>query len=90
MRQKCYLTLATTCVWLISYKLHLSHMSSNVGQIFLTASLHRDHSILYTLVCVKIISHSSHMPLPACGKDKRQTIPYTCQDMLRHAARDLT
>ena len=47
MRQKCYLTLATGRVWLISYKLHLSHMGRDVGQIFRTASLHRDHSILY-------------------------------------------
>ena len=34
MRQKCYLTLAAGRVWLISYKLRLSHMSSDVGQIF--------------------------------------------------------
>ena len=32
-------------------------MGSDVGQIFLTASLHRDHSILYALVCEKEISH---------------------------------
>ena len=56
MRQKCYLTLATGRVWLISYWLRLSHMSSVVGQIFPTASLHRDHSILYALVCEKRIS----------------------------------
>ena len=53
MRQKCYLTLATGRVWLISYKLRLSHMGSDVGQIFPTASLHRDHLILYALVCEK-------------------------------------
>ena len=47
MRQKCYLTLATGRVWLISYLLRLSHMGSDVGQIFPAASLHRDHSILY-------------------------------------------
>ena len=57
MRQKCYLTLATGRVWLISYKLHLSDMCSHVGQIFQTASLHRDHLILYALVCVKELSH---------------------------------
>ena len=28
-------------------------MGSDVGQIFLTASLHRDHSISYALVCEK-------------------------------------
>ena len=32
-------------------------MGSDVGQIFPTASLHRDHSILYALVCEKEISH---------------------------------
>ena len=36
--------------------LRLSHMGSDVGQIFPTASLHRDHSILYALVCEKEIS----------------------------------
>ena len=49
----------------------LSHMGSEltsyVGQIFPTASLHRDHSILYALVCENI---QSHMPVPARGKDK--------------------
>ena len=53
MRQKCYLTLATGRVWLISYQLRLSHMSSDVGQIFPAASLHRDHSISYAMVCEK-------------------------------------
>ena len=57
MRQKCYLTLATGRVWLISYKLRLSDMGSDVGQIFPTASLHRDHSISYALVCEKRLSH---------------------------------
>ena len=56
MRQKCYLTLATDRVWLILYKLRLSHMGIDVGQIFRTASLHRDHSILYALVCEKKLS----------------------------------
>ena len=32
-------------------------MGSDVGQIFPTASLHRDHSILYALVCEKELSH---------------------------------
>ena len=32
-------------------------MGSDVGQIFPTASLHRDHSISYALVCEKEISH---------------------------------
>ena len=31
-------------------------MGSDVGQIFPLASLHRDHSILYALVCEKEIS----------------------------------
>ena len=35
----------------------LSHMGSDVGQIFPTASLKRDHSILYVFVCEKEISH---------------------------------
>ena len=34
----------------------ISH-GSNVGQIFLTACLHRDHSILYALVCEKEFSY---------------------------------
>ena len=29
------------------------HMGSDVGQIFLTASKHRDHSIIFALVCEK-------------------------------------
>ena len=45
-------------------------MGSDVGQIFPTASFHRDHSILYALVCEIILSH---IPVPARGKDKRQT-----------------
>ena len=32
-------------------------MGSDVGQIFPTASLHRDHSISYALVCEKEISY---------------------------------
>ena len=64
MRQKCYLTLATIRVWLISYKLRLSHMGSDVGQIFPTASLHRDHSISYALVCEKAFSHMGRNSRP--------------------------
>ena len=56
MCQKCYLTLATGHVWLILYKLRLSHMGSDVGQIFQTASLHRDHSILCAMVYEKKLS----------------------------------
>ena len=32
-------------------------MGSDVGQIFPTASLHRDHSILYALVCEQELSN---------------------------------
>ena len=32
-------------------------MGSDVGQIFPTVSLHRDHSISYALVCEKEFSH---------------------------------
>ena len=32
-------------------------MGSDVGQIFPTANLHRDHSFLYALVCEKELSH---------------------------------
>ena len=34
-------------------------MGSDVGEIFTTVSLHRDHSILYALVCEKELSHVS-------------------------------
>ena len=43
-------------------------MGSYVGQIFPTASLHRDHSILYALVYEKEISHM----------DKTTEIPIWC------------
>ena len=52
-----YLEKATGIVWPILYKLHLSHMGSDVGHIFPTASLHRDHLILYALLCEKELSH---------------------------------
>ena len=32
-------------------------MGSDVGQIFPTARIHRDHSISYALVCEKFLSH---------------------------------
>ena len=35
---------------------YLSHMGRDVRQIFPKASLHRDHSILYALVCEKRFS----------------------------------
>ena len=54
MRQKFYLSLATGRMWLISY-----YMGSDVGQIFPTARVYRDHSILYTLVFEKEISYMS-------------------------------
>ena len=41
-------------------------MGSDVGQIFPTASLHRDHSISYALVCEKDLSHM--------GKNNETTI----------------
>ena len=65
-----YLTLATDRVWLILYQLRLSYMGSDVGQIFPTESQHRDHSILYALVCEKILSN---IPVPTHVKDKNQT-----------------
>ena len=34
-------------------------MGRDVGEIFPTVSLHRDHSILYVLVCEKELSHVS-------------------------------
>ena len=69
MRQKCYLTLATGRVWLISYWLpwlRLTHMGSDVGQIVPTVSLHRDHSILYALVC----ENKSILHMYCCGTRK--------------------
>ena len=38
-------------------------MGSDVGQIFPTASLHRDHSILYALVCEKKKNPSRGSPI---------------------------
>ena len=35
-------------------------MGSDVGQIFPTASLHRDHSISYALVCEKTYKHKCY------------------------------
>ena len=48
-------------------------MGSDVGQIFPTESLHRDHSISYALVCEKEISYmgkNSGNPDPVCEKEK--------------------
>ena len=39
-------------------------MGSDVGQIFPTASLHRDHSILYVLVCEKSMSRGWDKEIP--------------------------
>ena len=50
---------------------YLSHIGSDVGQIFPTASLHRDHSILYALVCEKMLSH---IPVTAHEKDKKEQL----------------
>ena len=58
-----YPALATGRVWLISYLLRLSHMGIDVGQIFTTASLHRDHSILNALVCDKTKPQPEGPPL---------------------------
>ena len=47
-------------------------MGSDVGQIFPTVSLHRDHSILYALVCEKELSHmgkNNGNPDLVCEKD---------------------
>ena len=44
-------------------------MGSDVGQIFPTASLHRDHSISYALVCEKRFSiprSNLRYPYPVC------------------------
>ena len=67
MRQKCYLTLATGRV------LRLSHMGSDVGQIFPTASLHKDHSISCALVCEKELSHMKTMEILIWCARKTQT-----------------
>ena len=51
----------------------LSHMASDVGQIFPTASQHRGHSILFTLVCENELSHmgkNSVNPDLVCEKTK--------------------
>ena len=57
--------------YLVLVMLRLSHMGSDVGQIFPTASLHRDHSISYALVCEKEISYmgkNTGNPDPVCEK----------------------
>ena len=48
-------------------------MGSDVGQIFPTASLHRDHSISYALVCEKRFSipgKNLRYPYPVCKKTR--------------------
>ena len=55
-------------------------MGSDVEQIFPTASLHRDHSIVYALVCEKELSHmgkNSGNPDLVCGKAFSITIHVT-------------
>ena len=73
MRQKFYLTLATGRVWLISYQLRLSHMDSDVGQIFPTARWQRDHLILYALVCEK---ENPSLGITICHHDPRDGFFY--------------
>ena len=54
-------------------------MGSDVGQIFPTASLHRDHSISYALVCEKEISHmgKSNEKMPIwCARNLATVIAY--------------
>ena len=53
-------------------------MGSDVGQIFLTASLHWDHSILYALVCENEISH----PRGRINSDPEGEISLSYMDML--------
>ena len=52
-------------------------MGSDVGQISLTASLHRDQSISYALVCEKEISH----PL---GQNFNQGLGVPCRIEIFH------
>ena len=55
-------------------------MGSDVGQIFLTASLHRDHSISYALACEKELSHM--------GKNRLNS-DLVCEKYLNHLWNDL-
>ena len=65
-------------------------MGSDVGQIFPTASLHRDHSILYALVCEKEISHprgrnfnqGRGLPSPLLNSDPEGEISLSYMDRL--------
>ena len=48
-------------------------MGSDVGLIFLTAILHRDHSVLYAMVCEKELSHMDKNignPNQVCKKNR--------------------
>ena len=80
-------------------------MGSDVTDFFPTASLHRDHSILYALVCEKEISHIdknngnpdrvfekflSHKPVPAQGKDKKNKQPHAGRTSIRDVIEMLT
>ena len=65
-------------------------MGSDVGQIFPTASLHRDHSISYALVCEKEISHprgrnfnqGRGLPSPWLNSDPEGEISLSYMDRL--------
>ena len=58
-------------------------MGSDVGQIFPTASLHRDHSILYALVCEKEISHLRGLkPIPWLNTNPKDEIFLSYMDRL--------
>ena len=54
-------------------------MGSDVGQIFPTARLHRDHSILYALVCEKKLSNmSKNNGNPDLVCEKNDYLPVLC------------
>ena len=65
-------------------------MGSDVEQIFPTASLHGDHSISYTLVCEKEISHprgrnfnqGRGLPSPWLNSDHEGEISLSYMDRL--------
>ena len=65
-------------------------MGSDVGQIFPTASFHRDHSILYALVYEKEISHTrgrnfnqgQGLPSPWLNSDPEGEISLSYMDRL--------
>ena len=53
-------------------------MGSDVGQIFPTASLHRDHSISNALVCEKEISYISWQPILHWQRWEKNRIHHWC------------